>query len=61
MLKRTVTDAVNSHLASYRARRAEYAADLTYVRSVLRTGNERANALAERTLEEVREAMGTFR
>ncbi|MFJ4969563.1 tryptophan--tRNA ligase [Streptomyces sp. NPDC088755] len=60
-LKRTVTDAVNSHLAPFRARRAEYAADLTYVRSVLRSGNERANALAERTLEEVREAMGTFR
>ncbi|MER7746610.1 tryptophan--tRNA ligase [Streptomyces bacillaris] len=60
-LKRTVTDAVNGHLAPVRARRAEYAADLTYVRSVLRTGNERAAALAERTLEEVREAMGTFR
>ncbi|MGA6170343.1 tryptophan--tRNA ligase [Streptomyces sp. NPDC012600] len=60
-LKRTVTDAVNSHLAPFRARRAEYAADLTYVRSVLRAGNERANALAEATLAEVREAMGTFR
>lgn len=60
-LKRTVTEAVNSHLAPVRARRAEYAADLTYVRSVLRAGNERAAALAERTLEEVREAMGTFR
>lgn len=60
-LKRTVTDAVNSHLAPVRARRAEYAADLTYVRSVLRVGNERANAVAEATLEEVREAMGTIR
>lgn len=60
-LKRTVTDAVNSHLAPVRARRAEYAADLTYVRSVLRAGNERAEAIAEQTLEEVREAMGTFR
>ncbi|PWS42494.1 tryptophan--tRNA ligase [Streptomyces sp. ZEA17I] len=60
-LKRTVTDAVNSHLAPVRARRAEYAADLTYVRSVLRAGNERAVAVADRTLEEVREAMGTFR
>ncbi len=60
-LKRTVTDAVNSHLAPVRARRAEYAADLTYVRSVLRAGNERAAAVADRTLEEVREAMGTFR
>lgn len=60
-LKRTVTEAVNAHLAPVRARRAEYAADLAYVRSVLREGNERANAVAERTLEEVREAMGTFR
>ncbi|QKW44023.1 tryptophan--tRNA ligase [Streptomyces microflavus] len=60
-LKRTVTDAVNSHLAPVRARRAEYAADLTYLRSVLRAGNERANAVAEATLEEVREAMGTIR
>lgn len=60
-LKRTVTDAVNSHLAPVRVRRAEYAADLTYVRSVLRAGNERANAVAEATLEEVREAMGTIR
>ncbi|MFE7137166.1 tryptophan--tRNA ligase [Streptomyces sp. NPDC057644] len=60
-LKRTVTDAVNSHLEPFRARRAEYAKDLTYVRSVLRAGNERANALAEATLDEVRKAMGAFR
>ncbi|MFE9302323.1 tryptophan--tRNA ligase [Streptomyces sp. NPDC006856] len=60
-LKRTVTDAVNSHLAPFRARRAEYAKDLTGVRSVLRAGNERANALAEATLDEVREAMGAVR
>lgn len=32
-----------------------------YVRSVLRAGNARANEIAERTLEEVREAMGTLR
>ncbi|MFD7744967.1 tryptophan--tRNA ligase [Streptomyces sp. NPDC059698] len=61
VLKRTVTDAVNGRLAPHRARRAEYAKDLTYVRSVLRAGNERANALAEATLDEVREAMGAFR
>ncbi|MEI7033886.1 tryptophan--tRNA ligase [Streptomyces pratensis] len=60
-LKRTVTDAVNGHLEPLRARRAEYAADLAYVRSVLRDGNERAIAVAETTLGEVREAMGTFR
>ncbi|MFH9608409.1 tryptophan--tRNA ligase [Streptomyces sp. NPDC017448] len=60
-LKRTVTDAVNGHLAPFRARREEYAKDLAYVRSVLRAGNERANAIAESTLAEVREAMGAFR
>ncbi|MGW2105425.1 tryptophan--tRNA ligase [Streptomyces sp. NPDC001948] len=57
-LKRTVTEAVNSRLAPIRARRAEYARDLGYVRSVLRTGNERANEIASATLDEVRGVMG---
>ncbi|MFE7353579.1 tryptophan--tRNA ligase [Streptomyces sp. NPDC057543] len=57
-LKRTVTDAVNSRFAPIRARRAEYARDMAYVRSVLRAGNERANEIAETTLDEVRGAMG---
>lgn len=57
-LKRTVTDAVNTRMAPLRARRAEYARDMGYVRSVLRAGNERANAVADATLAEVREAMG---
>jgi tryptophanyl-tRNA synthetase len=57
-LKRTVTEAVNEFLAPMRARRAAYAADLTYVRKILRVGNERANAVAENTLAEVRAAMG---
>ncbi|MFC0539873.1 tryptophan--tRNA ligase [Kutzneria chonburiensis] len=57
-LKRTVTEAVNEFLAPMRARRAAYAADLTYVRKILRVGNERANAIAEDTLAEVRTAMG---
>ncbi|MGW2280832.1 tryptophan--tRNA ligase [Streptomyces sp. NPDC001770] len=61
VLKRTVTEAVNTRLAPVRARRAEYARDLGYVRSVLRAGNDRAGAIAERTLDEVREAMGTLR
>lgn len=60
-LKRTVTDAVNATMAPIRARRAEYEQDMAYVRSVLRAGNERANAIAEATLDEVREAMGTPR
>lgn len=61
VLKRTVTDAVNARMAPIRARRAEYARDMGYVRSVLRAGNERANAIAGTTLDEVRDAMGTLR
>ncbi|WP_327710210.1 tryptophan--tRNA ligase [Streptomyces sp. NBC_00464] len=57
-LKRTVTDAVNARMAPMRARRAEFVRDMGYVRSVLRAGNERANAIADATLTEVREAMG---
>ncbi|MFF9346798.1 tryptophan--tRNA ligase [Streptomyces sp. NPDC014734] len=56
-LKRTVTEAVNSRMAPVRARRAELARDMGYVRSVLRAGNVRANEAAEATLGEVREAM----
>ncbi|MFJ4571033.1 tryptophan--tRNA ligase [Streptomyces sp. NPDC088846] len=57
-LKRTVTEAVNSRMAPIRARRAEYARDMGYVRSVLRAGNERANGIAAATLDEVRGVMG---
>lgn len=58
-LKRTVTEAVNEFLAPMRERRAAYAKDPGFVRDVLRTGNARANAIADQTLREVREAMGT--
>ncbi|PJN02580.1 tryptophan--tRNA ligase [Streptomyces sp. CB01201] len=57
-LKKAVTEAVNDHLAPMRARRAELAADGGYVREVLRRGNERAAAIAEATLAEVRATMG---
>ncbi|MFE7617420.1 tryptophan--tRNA ligase [Streptomyces sp. NPDC057496] len=57
-LKRTVTEAVNTRMAPIRARRAEYARDMGYVRSVLRAGNERAREIAGATLDEVRGAMG---
>ena len=56
-LKAAVTEAVNERLAPVRARRAEYARDLGYVRQVLREGNERAEAIAAATLDEVRAAM----
>jgi tryptophanyl-tRNA synthetase len=57
-LKDTVTVAVNEMLAPVRARRAEYARDLGYVRQLLRDGNERAEAIAAATLDEVRAVMG---
>jgi tryptophanyl-tRNA synthetase len=58
VLKDTVIAAVNDLLAPVRARRAEYARDLGYVRQVLRQGSERAAAIAAATLDEVRAAMG---
>ncbi|MFJ9037083.1 tryptophan--tRNA ligase [Streptomyces sp. NPDC102406] len=56
-LKRRVTEAVNTRLAPIRARRAAYAEDRGLVRDVLKAGNERARAIAEATLKEVRAAM----
>jgi tryptophanyl-tRNA synthetase len=58
VLKDVVTTAVNDLLAPVRARRAEYARDLGYVRQVLRDGNQRANEIASVTLTEVQAAMG---
>ncbi|MCQ4211940.1 tryptophan--tRNA ligase [Streptomyces longispororuber] len=56
-LKGRVTDSVNAYLAPIRARRAAYAEDRRLVRDVLRAGNERANAIADTTLRDVRAAM----
>ncbi|MFI5661213.1 tryptophan--tRNA ligase [Streptomyces sp. NPDC051684] len=56
-LKRRVTESVNEYLAPIRARRERYAQDRGLVRDVLRAGNERAGAIADATLREVRAAM----
>ncbi|MDO5065960.1 MAG: tryptophan--tRNA ligase [Propionibacteriaceae bacterium] len=56
-LKKLVTAAVNDHLAPHRAKRAELLANPDHLWEVLRQGNERANAVAEATLAEVRQAM----
>jgi tryptophanyl-tRNA synthetase len=56
-LKQVVTEAVNEYLRPLRARRRELAADRGFIRQLLRAGNERANAVAEATLAEVRVAM----
>ncbi|HEY8478634.1 MAG TPA: tryptophan--tRNA ligase [Spirillospora sp.] len=57
-LKKVVIDSVNEFLRPIRARRAELAADRAYLRRVLAEGDERANEIADRTLEEVTTAMG---
>lgn len=57
-LKQLTTDTVNELLAAHRRRRASFEADPELVDEVLRRGNARANAIAEQTLREVREAMG---
>jgi tryptophanyl-tRNA synthetase len=58
-LKRVVTEAVNERFAPVRARRAELARDMGYVRQVLRDGCSKANATGDMTLAQVRDAMGT--
>jgi tryptophanyl-tRNA synthetase len=56
-LKALVTEAVNEHLRPLRQRRRELAADPTIVRRVLEEGNARANRIADRTLQRVRDVM----
>jgi tryptophanyl-tRNA synthetase len=57
-LKARVTEAVNTFFAPLRERRLKLEADPSYVEEVLRRGNERANEIAETTLDEVRDKMG---
>lgn len=57
-LKSLATEAVNEFLSDHRARRRELGADPTTVERILANGNERANAIADATLAEVRAAMG---
>ena len=57
-LKAYVIESVNSFLEPHRARREELAKDMDYVHDVLAEGNKKANAIANETLEQVRDAMG---
>ena len=56
-LKACAADAINDKFASIRARRAALAAEPGYLRSVLAAGNDKAAAIAETTLQAVRELM----
>jgi tryptophanyl-tRNA synthetase len=48
---------LNSHLEPFRAKRAELAADPNKIQDILHDGANRARAIAEQTMVEVREAM----
>ena len=56
--RHTSSNSVNEFLAPHRERRAELAKDMDSIRDILHDGNKRANAIAEETLDQVREAMG---
>jgi len=56
-LKSTVTESLNEYLRPIRARRRDLEANLDQVRTVLRSGTERARAAAIETLDQVRTAM----
>lgn len=57
-LKALTAEAVNEFLSEHRQRRAELAQDRGAVDAILTAGNERAEVIAEATLDEVRAAMG---
>lgn len=56
--KKPVIDAVNAELVPMRARAREYEESPEIIRNILNEGSERASALAEETLRDVRSAMG---
>ena len=56
--KRHLAQVLADALGPIRERRARYAADPDRVREVIADGNSRARAVAARTMEEVRSAMG---
>ena len=58
-LKQVTTEAVNEFLAGHRQRRQQLAQDPEVALRVLKRVNDRANEIANNTLDEVRKAMGT--
>jgi len=55
--KKLLAKNMNAHLEPFRTRRAEFASKPGYVRDVLKDGARRACIIAEKTMEEVREAI----
>lgn len=57
-LKKELFAALLDHFAPYRQRRAELVQNRDYVEEVLRKGADRANAVADATMAQVRKAVG---
>ena len=57
-LKAYVTEVVNEYFKDIRARREDLSKNMDYIHEVLHKGNERAQEEANKTLNEVRTAMG---
>ncbi|WP_057828104.1 tryptophan--tRNA ligase [Liquorilactobacillus cacaonum] len=57
-IKRYLNEVLEAKLAPIRKRREEFAKDISSVYDILKDGSERANAVAEQTLSEVRAAIG---
>jgi tryptophanyl-tRNA synthetase len=55
--KKRLAANLNTHLEPFRARRAEFASRPDYITDVLNDGAKRARVIAEKTMEEVREAI----
>ncbi|RPJ19958.1 MAG: tryptophan--tRNA ligase [Chloroflexi bacterium] len=55
--KKLLAKNLNHHLEPFRASRAEFASRPGYVQDVLKDGAKRARLIAEKTMEEVREAI----
>jgi tryptophanyl-tRNA synthetase len=55
--KKLLAKNMNNQLERFRAQRADFASQPDYVREVLNDGARRARVIAEKTMEEVREAM----
>lgn len=61
VIKRRLEEKLQALLAPIRERRKQLSEDRSYVREVLRTGTEVANAVTQETLSEVKAALRLFR
>ena len=57
-IKRYLNEVLEAELGPIRARREEFAKDIPAVYAMLKEGSEKANEVANKTLEEVRRAVG---